>query len=126
MANEGRANVSLSFNKDSTRHDLSLSKTFTIDGDCFVDSVQQIGNTKEEVVQVSELGNAGYVMLKNIGDTNSIYVGFNDVSTADDAMPICLEPGDIALYRHNYNEQAAIYARTSAGTSNLRYVIYED
>lgn len=127
MANELRVSASLSFSKSSAVINKSHNKTITVTGDAFVSGVIEIGDTEEELTQLNELGNAGYVLLKSLGASTdgNIYVGFTDGGD-DSKKPIILKPGEIALYRHNYAEVAALYARTSTGTVNLEYTIIED
>jgi hypothetical protein len=127
VANELNVSVNLSFYKSGARINKNYSNIVTVIGDAFVSGVIQIGNTEEELTQLNELVNIGYVLLKSLGalTDGNIYVGFTDGGD-DSKKPIILKPGEIALYRHNYAEVATLYARTSVGTVNLEYTIIED
>lgn len=127
MANELNVSISLSFSKDGAKINKSYSDAVTVTGDAYVSGVINIGNTEEEIIQLNEVGNVGYILLKSLGASTdgNIYVGFTDGGD-DSKKPIILEPGEIALYRHNYAEVATLYARSSTGTVDLEYTIIED
>ena len=127
MADELRVNVSLSFSKGGAKLSISKSGAITVTGDCFVHGVQAITDSEAEIAQLAALGNAGVAFMFNMGASTEgdIYVGFTDGGD-DSKKPIIIPPGEFTLYRHNYAEVAAIYARTSTGTVNLYYAIIED
>lgn len=91
-------------------------------GTDYVSGTQEIGNSSEEAIAENEVATAGYVFIRNLDDTNFVLVGLADVSTSDDARPIKLKPGEIALFRANGD----IYAQADTANVRIQYYIFED
>ncbi|MFC1924291.1 hypothetical protein ACFLXA_02875 [Chloroflexota bacterium] len=92
--------------------------TLDVTGDCMTYGVQEIGTSEEEVTQGADLGTPGYVIAKNLDDTNYVEIG-----STTGVYDIKLKAGEIALWRHN---SATIYAIANTAACDLEHIIIED
>lgn len=99
-----------------------LEKFVTMSGNDFISGTQLIGSSAEEQIAGNEIGTIGYVLIKNVASENFVRIGFADVSTADDARPVKLEPGEIALFR----AAGGLYAQADTSDVRIQYYFFED
>lgn len=118
MANELKLIAGLSMSKNKALVNRHYSLGISISGDSFVHGTQAIGTTEEQLAQIADLGDPGYVLLKNLDDTNYIEIG-----ATTGVYSIRLRSGEIALYRHN---SATIYVKANTAECLLEYIIIED
>lgn len=66
----------------------------------FVHTTQTLTTTNAELNIYSEMtaANVGYLLIYNEDDTNSAIIGFDDVSTPKDAMPIRIKTNRFVLF----------------------------
>lgn len=93
-----------------------------MDGTDYISGTQSIGSSSEEAIAENEVATAGYVFIRNLDDTNFVLVGLADVSTDNDARPIKLKPGEIALFRANGD----LNAKADTAAVRIQYYIFED
>lgn len=122
MAEELSLMVNLSFSKGGAKVTRQVSKRVDVAGDGFVHGFQTIGTgAEEEVVQLNEIGNPGWVLIINLDDTNYITVGATAVKPA-----IKIKAGEFALYRHDIGATMTILAIAVGGNVDIEYIIIED
>ena len=122
MANELSVMASVSFSKGGAKVTRQVSKRVTITGDAFTHGVQTLGaGAEEEVVQLAEVGDPGWVLIINLDDTNYVEVG-----ATTGVYTIKILAGEFALYRHAKEETVTILALANAGDVNIEYFIFED
>lgn len=80
---------------------------------------QSIGTTEESVSWSSDIGDEGYLFIRNLDTTNYVQLGF---STG--VYGIRLKAGEFALIR--LEPGATLYAKANTATVNIQYVLYED
>ncbi len=118
MANELNIGVTLSFRKGGAIVDRVESGSFTVTGDSFNHDVQSIGTSEEQLAQGVDLGDPGFVFVKNLDATN--YVEFGSTTGVYDLK---LKAGEFHLYRHN---SATIYAKANTASCLVEYIIIEN
>ena len=117
MSNELKIVTSLVFSKGGAQTVARYSDSVDVTGDAYTRGIQSIGTSEEQVVQGAELGTPGFVILKNLDDTNYIEVG-----STTGVYDIKLKAGEVALYRHN---SATMYAKANTAACLLEYTIVE-
>jgi len=107
--------IVFSFNKGGAK--VSRSETLTIDvaGDAFSHEIQSIGTGNVALVEGAAVGTPGYILVKNLDDSNFVEVGITGSYT------IKLLAGEVALFRAD----AAIYAKADTAACLVEYVIIE-
>lgn len=80
---------------------------------------QSIGTTEETVGWSSDIGDEGYMFVKNLDATNFVQIGF---STGVYGMR--LYPGEFALFR--LEPGATFYAKADTAAITLQYIVYEN
>jgi len=118
MADELTVTTKVSFSKGGAVVSRSFTDTVTITGDAFTHGVQSVGTSEEEIAQGADVGTPGYVLIKNLDDTNYVEVG-----STTGVYDIKLKAGEAALYRHN---SATVYALADTGACLVEYIIFED
>jgi hypothetical protein len=121
MADEIRANLSLTVTKGS----LSLSKLFNDTADMagtkYSAGCQSIGHAAHEALVVSgDIATAGWAYFRNTDATNFVQVGV-DVSTAFHPL-VKLLPGEACVLRL---ATTAVYAKADTAAVDLDYVVFE-
>lgn len=82
-------------------------------------NVQSVGTLKEPL-DLADVGSGGYMILRNIDDTN--YVAISG-SVSPSCVPLVrLKPGDVALFRLS---AGAPYAQANTATVELEYWLLE-
>jgi hypothetical protein len=80
---------------------------------------QSVGTTEETVSWIADIGDEGYIFLRNLDATNYIQFGF---STGVYGMR--LKPGEFAVLR--LEPGATLYAKANTAAVNIQYIVYED
>lgn len=78
-----------------------------------------IGTVEETVSWSTDIGDEGYIFLKNLDTTNFVQLGF---STGVYGMK--LKAGEIALFR--LEPGVTLYAKADTAAVSLQYIVYED
>ncbi len=118
MADELKLNVSLVFSKGGASISKIKALTLSVTGDAFINAVQAVGITEEELVQAADLGTPGYVYIINLDADNYVELG-----STTGVYTVKLKAGEYALYRH---DGATIYAKANTAICNVEYLIIED
>lgn len=95
-----------------------FNATLDVSGDVATYNVQEVGTTEETLTISADLTTGGYVLAKNLDDTNYVEIG-----STTGVYDIKLKAGEFALWRHN---SAAIYAKADTAAIDLEYVVVED
>ena len=80
---------------------------------------QSVGTTEETVSWIADIGDEGYIFLRNLDPTNYVQFGF---STGVYGMR--LKAGEFAVFR--LEPGATLYARANTAAVNIQYIVYED
>jgi hypothetical protein len=100
-----------------------LEKVITQSGNDYTVGTQSIGSSAEEQIVVSdEIATQGYWLIINTDDENFVQVGYADVSSANDARPVKIKPGEFVLFRAN----GAIYAQADTSDVKIKFYCLED
>jgi len=119
MANEGTLSCSVRFSKSSREASQSYSGIqIDVSGDKVTRLIQEIG-TAEEALDVGDVGTAGYIIMKNLDDTNFIEIRPGS-GTAD---LIKLKAGEVAMFRLALNGP---YAIADTAACDLEFLLIED
>lgn len=119
MANELSLSVIAAFNKNNDTFSKVFNVLVDVTGNSYVAGVQTIGLSREEIQQLTDLGTPGFVVLKNLDDTNYV-----DITRADDTnYLIRLEPGEIALFRMAHT---TMYLIADTASCDVAFAIFED
>ena len=119
MANELTVSCSMRFSKSGREASQSYSGIrIDVSGDKITRVIQEIG-TDEEALDVGDIGTAGYVIMKNLDDTNYIEIR----PGTGEADLIKLKAGEVAMFRLALNGPYAI-ANTAA--CDLEFLLIED
>ena len=117
MADELKLSLNISFRKGGavavTNHSLSVDVT----GDAFTHSVQEIGTSEEALIQGTDVGTPGYLMIKNLDATNYVEIG-----STTGVYDIKMLAGEICCYRHN---SATIYGLANTAACLVEFLLIE-
>lgn len=119
MSNELRVSVSLRFEKSGR----SVQKEYSgvqidVSGDKWTYLVQEIG-TSEEAIDVGDIGTAGFIIFKNLDDTN--YVTLRPGTGTTDLVKA--KSGEPGLFRLAMDGP---YAMADTAACDLELLIIED
>lgn len=98
-----------------------IREIFEDSGNDYIHGTQEVSDTEASLTADSAIGSPGYVLIINTDSETDVLAGFADVSASDDARPITIKPGSIALF-HATND---IYVATESGTARIEYFIFE-
>ena len=118
MSDELALAVRISFTKGGASVTRAHNDSFDITGDAYTSNVQSVGTSEEELLQGAEVGTPGYVLAKNLDDTNYVEIG-----AATGEYCIKMKAGEFALWRHN---SATLYAKANTAACLVEYTIIED
>jgi len=119
MSDELRLSASINFSKGSALINRAMTVTLDVTGDAYCAAVQNIGTSPEQVVQMSEVGDPGYLLVKNLDSTN--YVELSCESGATD-WTVKIPAGGIALFRPGGN---TVYGKANTSAVTIEYVWIE-
>jgi hypothetical protein len=97
------------------------SNLITVAGNSYDSHVQVIGTDSEAITDIVDIGTAGYMLFKNLDDTN--YIQFAVKEEGTDVFFAKLLPGEFMLMRYD-NE--VIYAKANTAACDLAVTIIED
>ena len=121
MANELRIEAQLDYNKNNVKYSKHDSQFIDVSGDNVHMGIQAIGTSAEALTfNSTDLTDIGYVFLKNLGTSGTIYVDEDSDMSTTTSM-IALKPGEFALFRSGVD---TVYARASSA-ENLQIVLIE-
>jgi hypothetical protein len=120
MANEISIQASLTQNSNGTLLNASFSKVLSLGTGQIgqFTNIQSIGSGAAEPITVPADDDVSFVLLKNIGDTNDILVGFTNPPTE-----MTLKAGEFMLFRPSDPSAPVIYAKGNGGSSDLLVAI---
>ena len=119
MSDELALTARLSFNKGGASVTRAVNITVDITGDAYTNGVQSITTDADQVLALgAALGTPGYVIVKNLDDTNFVTLGIEKTSWA-----IKIKAGEVSMWRHN-GATIPIIADTDACL--VEYIIIED
>jgi len=95
----------------------SIEFYVTMAGSDYVSLTQEIGTTEEALDIPTDIGTAGYILIKNLDSTNFVEVGLTASYT------IKLKAGEVALFRADSN---SLYAKADTANVNVQLYIFED
>ncbi len=84
--------------------------------------VQEIGFAAHEVIALGDLGTLGYVILRNLDDTNFVEIG-RDIAAAFQSFA-SLKPGEPQLFR--FAAGVVPYAQADTAAVDLEFMILGD
>ncbi len=120
MANELKLSCSLEFTKNGITDSLSVSDSqFDVSGTKFIHNVQAVAATEEAALDISGLTTPGYMLIKNLDDTNYVEV----TGATGEGMCVKLKAGEVALFRH---AGAAPFVQANTSTVTVEYLLIED
>lgn len=123
MANEIRIRAKINYSPASGDtvslpwKDLFISQT----GESYTSGKQLIGTTEEVIAVSGDIGTQGMWYIENLHASQSVKIGFADVSTADDARPITIDAGEFAIFRAT----GALYAKASGADTPIAFLCIE-
>ena len=118
MSDELALTARLSFTKGGASVTRAVNITVDVTGDACTNGVQSVGASEEELAQGAEVGTPGYVIVKNLDDTNYVEIG-----STTGVYDIKLKAGEVALWRHN---SATIFAKANTAACLVEFIIAED
>lgn len=122
MADELSLTVSLSFSKGGAKVRRVVSKKVTITGDAFVHGFQTLVAASEaELVQLTAVGDPGWVLIINLDETNFIEVG-----ATTGVYTVKILAGEFALFRFAKEQTVTVLALADSGNVDIEYIIIED
>jgi hypothetical protein len=126
MANEIQYQIQLKLNNGD------LSDTFTTSSQridqtsaILIRNVQEIGNTAEGLVTPDDMVAPGYALFQNLEAAGGDTVEVGNFTGGTFYPFALLKPGEMSLVRLAVTA-AELYAKASATTVNLFYIIYDD
>ncbi len=119
MAGELKINIEFIYSKSGVDVDWYEKSSFTVSGDQLLQNIQTIG-TSEEAILLGDVAAGGYVMMKNLDDTN--FVEIRQGTGKDDL--IRLEPSDVTVFRLT-DDATAPYAIADTGDCDVRYIVID-
>lgn len=122
MAQEISISISLGVTKGNLRDSIALSGRFDLAASAPVKAsgIAIIGTGSHEAIPLGDLGTPGFVLLRNLDDTNYVEVGKD--STGSFVPFLKLKAGEPAIFRLS---SAAPYAKANTGNVRLQYEIYD-
>jgi len=121
MANELRIEAQLEYSKNDVKHSKHDSTFIDVSGDAMHMGIQAIGTGAETLTfNSTDLSDVGYVFLKNLGTSGTIYID-EDSDLSSSTSMIALKPGEFAMFRSGVD---AIYALASSA-ENLQMILIE-
>lgn len=117
MSNELSLIVTLNFSKGGAKLLRTENIKVDVTGDSFTGGTQSIGTSEEEIAQGAEVGTPGYLLIKNLDDTNYVEIG-----STTGVYDVKLLAGEVALYRHN---SGTIYAKANTSACLVEYYLIE-
>lgn len=92
-----------------------------VTGAAFVNAVQNIATTQEQIVIPPEIATAGYAFFKNLDGTNYVEIGLYIASTF---YPLIhLKPLEVAVLRL---ATTTFYAKAHTAAVNLEFCVVQD
>lgn len=120
MASEVTLQLRLQVSKNNTTADSGqIIQIASQTGNEFTNLIQEVATTVEAISTV-DVAAAGYLLLKNVGATNTISIWLDSAGTADRVAT--LDPGYCTLLA---NPPLPIYAKAITAASNLLVLAYE-
>ena len=101
--------------------DSGLREVFESSEADYTHGTMEVSDNEKQLVQSAAIESPGYVMLINTSQEHQVFVGLADISAPDDARPIALRPGSIALFHANGD----IYCRAETDPVRVEYYIFE-
>lgn len=101
--------------------DSGLREIFEASEADYTHGTMEISDTEALITFPDAVATPGYMLVINTDQEIDVLLGFADVSTSDDARPITVKPGSLALFHASAN----IYARVSSGTARIEYFVFE-
>lgn len=124
MANELTIQGRIRYNPSSDRIvgiDSGLKDILvTMQENDYVAGTQVATNTEAALKANSDISTLGYVLIINTDSEEAVVIGHADVAAADDARPIKIKAGEIALFRANGD----IYIKTVNASAEARIEFY--
>jgi len=99
----------------------SYTGSISVSGDSYDAHVQVIGTSDEVITESADVGTAGYMLFKNLDDTNYIQFAVKEEGTS--VYFAKLLPGEFMLIRY---DAEVIYARANTAVCNLAVCIIEN
>ena len=119
MANELTVSCSMRFSKSSREASKSYSGIQIDVSGTKVTRLEQTIGTDEEALDIGDIGTAGYIICKNLDDTN--YIEIRPGSGAADLIK--LKAGEVAMFRLALNGP---YAIADTAACDLEFLLIED
>ena len=125
MANEIKYNLSLSVNKNGAKAERQESKSIDMIGNAYHSGVQVITNSREDIMDNSDIGAIGYFYLKLLSaPTSTTYIQWGN--TNDTNYGGKLKIGESCIVRAK-NSTANLYVISSAAENvEVEYFIVEE
>ncbi len=93
-------------------------QTVTLTGANYVKRTQEVGTSAEAIAQ-GEIGTPGYMLVRNLDDTNFVEIGYDDSGFKP---TVKLLAGEYALFRHT---QATPQAKADTAAVDIEYYLLE-
>lgn len=87
-------------------------------GTDFVSGTQQIGTTEEQISWSSDIGDEGWMVIRNLDPTNYVQVGF-----ATGVYGMRIYPGQFAVFPAEPG--LSIYVKANTAACQVQYFVYE-
>ena len=121
MANELRIEAQLEYSKSGVKERRHDSAFIDVSGDSIHRSIQAIGTGAETLTfNSTDLSDVGYVFLKNLGTSGTIYID-EDSGLSSTTSMVALKPGEFAMFRSGVD---TIYGLASSA-ENLEIMLIE-
>ncbi len=117
MANELTLGARVYFSNDGTVVDEEITNLLRDAAGSRVHRTRQLVGTSEEPLSLGDAGAGGYVLLRNMDDTNFVHVR----GESGEVALIRLEAGDIALFR--IDDNAVGYVQANTGNVELEVTV---
>jgi len=118
MSNELSVYAGLIFNKNGASVIANESVSVSITGSNMVKDTQEIGTTEETLELPSDMSSAGFLLIKNLDDTNYV-----DIGVTTGVYTVRIKAGEIALFRPT---STTIYAKADTAAVSIQKTFIED
>lgn len=112
MANEISVSANFLASKNGVSVNVAPTKTLDMAGEDMLQGTQEIGTSAEQITFGAITGAPGYVVIKNLDDTNFVEIA-NDASMAEKYAKLL--PGKFILYPPS---SGTVYARADTAACN--------
>jgi len=118
VSNEISISVGMSVSKGGVQDSRFDSVNIDMSGDAITHHTQVVGIVEEAIVVPADLTTFGFVLLKNLDDTNFIEIG-----KTTGVYTIKLKAGELALFRV---DGSTLFALANTAACNMEIFLIED